>query len=134
MRGRFFLMKNKFLLDTHILLWWLEDDKKLKKDIKNLIVEERNQIFVSVVSFWEISIKNRKDKLPLKTNLKTIIKESKFNIVNITPDYVLAADSLSKIHKDPFDRMLIAQAKTEKLKLITADPKIWRYKISITKA
>jgi len=127
-------MRNRFILDTHVLLWWLEGSKRLKKDIKNLIADEQNQVFVSVVSFWEISIKNRKGKLSLKTNLKTIIKESKFEIVNITPDYVLAADSLSKIHKDPFDRMLVAQAKAEKLKLITSDPKIWRYKAPIVKA
>lgn len=127
-------MRNKYLIDTHILLWWLEDDKKLRKPIKDLISDDKNQIFASVISFWEISIKNRKGKMPLKTNLKTIIKETKFEILNINANYVLTLDSLPAIHSDPFDRLLVAQAKTEKIKLITADPKIWKYKVQVVKA
>ena len=127
-------MRNRYLLDTHILLWWLEDDKRLKKPIKDLISDEQNHIFASVINFWEISVKNRKDKLPLKSSLKIIIKETKFEILNVNADYVLALNSLPPTHGDPFDRLLIAQAKTEKLKLITTDSKIWRYKVPVVKA
>lgn len=126
-------MVSRYLLDTNILLWWLGNDKWLKRGIKEIISAEENQIFVSVISFWEISVKNRLGKLPLRTNLKTIIKESKFNILDITADHVLALNALPLYHKDPFDRMLIAQAKTEKLKLVTSDSKIWKYKIQILK-
>ncbi len=125
---------NKYLLDTQVLLWWLEDDGRLKRDITKLIIGEENQVFVSVISFWEISVKNRLGKLPLRTKLETIVNESKFTILSITTDYILALDALPLIHKDPFDRMLVAQAKVEKLKLITSDPKIWKYKVAVLKA
>lgn len=127
-------MRNKLLLDTHILLWWLENDNKLKKVVKDIISDEKNQIFVNVVNFWEISVKNRKGKLLLKSSLKTIIKESKFEILNINTNHILALDFLPRDHNDPFDRLLIAQAKAEKLKLVTADQKIWKYKVAVVKA
>lgn len=125
-----------YLLDTNIFLWWLGDDKRLKDSIKQIINSQDNKICVSVVSCVEISIKHRIGKLPLKTTIKEIFEISDLNIISIDLDHGLALDELPlhKTHKDPFDRMLVCQAKVEGLTLITHDPKIWKYKIKLIKA
>lgn len=126
----------KYLLDTNILLWWLNDDKKLKASARKIIQARENQILISVVNGIEISIKNRLGKLPLRTTLNKIFQASNFDILNIDVNHLLLFDRLPPHpkHKDPFDRILISQAKTENLTLITSDPKIWKYKISLLKA
>lgn len=117
------------LLDTHIFLWWLENDKRLKKSSRRVIEDPKNQIFASVANAWEISIKQKVGKLPLKTTIHECFKKSGFEIVPITLGHVLLLDTLPLHHKDPFDRILISQAKTENLVLITDDEKMAKYKI-----
>jgi|SRR3989344_3332600 len=122
----------RYLLDTNILLWWLEDDQKLKSSIRAEIQDQRNQIFISIVSGIEISIKNRSGKLPLKTTLHKIFEATDFIVMDINLEHLFELDKLAlhSNHKDPFDRMLIAQAVAENCTLITNDPKITKYKLS----
>lgn len=122
-----------YLLDTNIFLWWLDKDRKLKDAVQQIIKDPRNQIFVSVASGWEISIKNRAGKLPLKTTLKTCFEISGFEVLDMNLDHILKLDKLPLYHKDPFDRILIAQAQVEHLILITNDKKIWKYKVDLLK-
>lgn len=124
-------MKNKFLLDTHIFIWWLTGNKKLNDSIREIIADPQNQIMVSVATAWEMSIKHRKGKLFLKTTIKTSFAVSGFEALPITLDHVLRLDKLPPYHNDPFDRLLIAQAQEERYVLITDDPKIKKYKVSV---
>lgn len=119
----------RYLLDTHTFLWWLENDKRLNNVIRKVISNPRNVIYVSVVSGWEISIKQKNGKLPLKTTVKVCFEKSYFEVIPITLNHVLQLEKLPLHHRDPFDRILIAQAKEEKLILITTDEKIKRYNI-----
>ena len=88
------------------------------------------------MSTIEISIKAKSGKLPLKTSTKQIFEISGFEVLNINLNHIIEFDKLPihKDHKDPFDRILIAQAKVENLTLITSDPKIWKYKMSVLKS
>ncbi|MBI3290231.1 type II toxin-antitoxin system VapC family toxin [Candidatus Microgenomates bacterium] len=126
----------RYLLDTNILLWWLDDDRKLKPLVRNVIQDKKNQILISIISGIEISIKNKLGRLPLKTNVKRIFEKSGFDILSVNLDHILKFDKLPihKDHKDPFDRILIAQASEEKLTLITSDNKFQKYKLSLLKS
>jgi len=123
----------RYLVDTHIFVWWLNGDKRLEDPVVEIIKDPKNQIFVSVASGWEISIKHRKGKLPLKTTLKKCFELSSFEILNINLSHILQLDKLSLHHKDPFDRIIIAQSQVENLTLITSDQNIWKYKIDVLK-
>lgn len=127
------ISKMKLLLDTHIFLWVLEGNKKLKNEVEEIIKNPQNQIFVSVVSGIEISIKSKTKKLKLKTTLKRMFEISGFEILNVNFNHLLEMDKLFVYHKDPFDRILISQAKVENLTLITSDEKIWRYDLQFIK-
>lgn len=125
----------RYLLDTHIFLWSLNNDRRLKDPIKKILIDSGNIIYVSVSCAWELGIK-------LKTNpgfkLKTTIREaftiSGFEVLPISFEHALQVYKLPLYHKDPFDRILISQAKIEGLSLITSDKKIWKYKIPLIKA
>ncbi len=119
----------RYLLDTHILLWWLSEDKKLNKKIKDLITNPANYILVSTVSIWEIVIKKSLHKLEAPDNLKETLQENDFSILPITVDHVLYLEHLPVLHNDPFDRLLIAQNIVESATFITADKIIPKYKI-----
>ena len=119
-----------FLLDTHILIWWLADDRQLKKIARSLIVDRNNLIFVSAASTWEIMIKKSLGKLEAPDNLAEILDENHFKILPITLQHTLVIGQLPKHHHDPFDRMLLAQAKSESLTLITADEKLTCYDVA----
>jgi PIN domain nuclease of toxin-antitoxin system len=119
----------RYLLDTHIFLWWLTDDKKLQEKIKELIKNLNNQIFVSVASAWEVSIKRKIGKLTLQTTIQDCFEGSGFLILDITLDHILEQDLLPVHHQDPFDRILIAQSKAENLIFITDDIKIKQYSL-----
>lgn len=125
-----------YLLDTNIFLWSLNGDKKLKREIKRIIKDPQNKISVSIASAWEISIKNRAGKLPLKTTLSKCFEISGFKILDINLNHILEFDKLSlhNDHKDPFDRILISQARVEDLTFITSDEKIWKYNLPLLKA
>lgn len=121
----------RYLLDTHILLWWLADDNNLQEKTKELIKDPTNQIFVSVASAWEISIKRKLGKLTLKTTVQECFEGSGFLLLDILLAHVLELGSLPAHHQDPFDRILIAQSRAEKLTFITDDIKIKKYDLRL---
>lgn len=120
----------RYILDTNVFLWALNNHKRLKTSVKEIIVNPDNEIFVSVVAAWEISIKLKTNpSFKLRVSIKRAFELSGFEILDINLEHVLSMHKLPLYHKDPFDRILIAQAKVEDLVLITADRKIKRYKI-----
>ncbi len=121
------------LLDTHILIWALEDNPKLSDVAKREIINGKNVIFVSIASVWEISIKKTMGKLIAPDNLFQEIEQHRFTLLDINFDHAQLAGELPSIHKDPFDRMLVAQAKLEKLTLITVDSTIYKYDLKLLK-
>jgi len=121
----------KTLLDTHALLWWLADDPALSVEARTIISSTKNIIFVSSASIWEISIKKNLGKLIAPDDLEIAISDSGFQTLNIAPSHAHFAGSLPRHHEDPFDRMLIAQAKLEDLTLITHDKRFKNYEIPL---
>lgn len=119
-----------YLLDTHTLIWALENNPTLSKNARDAIITGENIIFVSPVSAWEISIKQATGKLKVPNNLYDEIKLHRFTELKINFDHAQLAGNLPDIHKDPFDRMLISQAIIEKLTLITRDKQIHQYEVN----
>lgn len=118
-----------YLIDTHILLWWLIDDPRLSKNVREILANSDNTIYVSVVSAWEISIKLQTNaNFTMSVSLDDCFsKDLGFKTLSVDLDHVLTLEKLEEIHKDPFDRMLISQAITEDLILISQDEKIQKY-------
>lgn len=121
------------LLDTHVLIWALENNPMLSSDARDAIVDGKNMVFVSAVSAWEISIKKAMGKLKAPDNLEEETRLHRFTQLNISFEHAQLAGELPDIHKDSFDRMLIAQAIIEKLTLITSDSRIAEYEVSLLK-
>lgn len=117
----------KYLLDTHEIIWWSDDNQKLKPEFKKIIANPNNTIFVSVASVWEIKIKLKIKKIKLKTNIEKIIKQNNFEILNINLEHVLEVEDLPNYHKDPFDRILIAQSFVEGCQLLTQNKIVRKY-------
>jgi PIN domain nuclease of toxin-antitoxin system len=116
----------RLLLDTHVLLWALHDPKRLGKKTRALI--ERSEVFVSVASLWEISIKAALGKL--KANPQDILDAlapTGFDILPVQAQHAVDVFSLAALHGDPFDRLLVAQAGTERLTLLTFDTALQAY-------
>lgn len=120
-----------YLLDTHAFIWWVENDKKLLHSWRNIISDSDNLIYVSVVSAWEMSIKLRTKKLKLKTSFGACFDHLEFDLIDITLLHIQELHKLPFHHKDPFDRMLIAQARVEGCTLITVDKKMYAYGVPI---
>jgi Uncharacterized protein conserved in bacteria len=120
------------LLDTHALLWFLNGDNELSEKSRKAIEEINNDKFISIVSLWEIAIKISLKKLEFKKGFKNIyhlIEKNGFNILHISFEHTLIVSSLEFIHRDPFDRLLVAQAIHEKMIIITKDSNITKYHV-----
>jgi PIN domain nuclease of toxin-antitoxin system len=117
----------RFLLDTHVLLWWLANDPNLSADIRDVIGNPINICFVSAVTIWEIAIKNSLGKLRQPDDLLTVLRDHRFQILDISAVHCLRVGSLPWHHKDPFDRLLISQALVEDFVLISVDEKFKLY-------
>lgn len=124
---------NAYLLDTQIFLWWMTNDQRLTSKIKKILSDPHRLIYLSVASVWEIIIKQQIGKLTLPHNLLLTIKNCGFDLLAIELEHALEIQNLPDYHKDPFDRLLIAQAISEKLTLITSDAKIWKYQLNVHK-
>lgn len=125
----------KYLCDTHIFLWWLNNDKRLKKTVRDILESPENIIYASVVSAWEIVIKLKTNpKFKLKTTVAECFQKAGFSVLDIELHHALRLEELKLIHHDPFDRMLIAQAQVEGATIITTDEKIGKYKVDLVKA
>ncbi len=117
----------KLLLDTHIYLWWLIDSPALPKQAHQMI-QDADQVFVSVVSFWEAGIKWRTGKLPVSPEVMAEgIKENGLMTLPVNLAHTLQLSQLPDHHHDPFDRMLVAQAMAEPMFLVTSDRALGAY-------
>ncbi len=113
---------NGYLLDTHILIWWLADAPQLSAKFRQLLEHEQDAVFwVSAASVWEIGIKQSVGKLSVSANLIEAIQNNNFQMLSITAQHATYAASLPLHHKDPFDRMLIAQATLEHIQMLSQD-------------
>jgi PIN domain nuclease of toxin-antitoxin system len=121
------------LLDTHIVLWWLADNPVLSDDIKDRLDHEPD-VYVSAATIWEVAIKQAIGKLSEPAGLPERIRDSGFASLPISFEHTITAGHLPLIHRDPFDRMLIAQAKCEDLTLVTRDPHCQKYEVAILPA
>jgi PIN domain nuclease of toxin-antitoxin system len=119
------------LLDTHILLWWLADDPKLPGAAAAAIREGETLVAVSAASAWEIAIKKAAGRLDAPDDLLDEIAANHFDTVAITATHALAAGALPPHHTDPFDRMLIAQARAEELTIVTIDERFSDYDVEL---
>lgn len=126
-------MTNRYLIDTHILLWAAEDNARLHK-VKDLLSDSANIILYSPLSICEIYIKTATGKLTLLDDFSPHLDDLDFTSLPFTLDHAEKLKTLPWHHKDPFDRMIIAQASYENFPLITADTAIHRYDIQIIKA
>jgi PIN domain nuclease of toxin-antitoxin system len=118
-------------LDTHVLLWWLDDNPALSETGRNAISNPDNLIVLSAVVIWEIRIKQALGKLEIAPNFYHAIKTQGFDLLSITSDHAYAVGDLPMHHRDPFDRMIIAQAKVEGLSVVTHDPVFKKYAVSV---
>lgn len=120
----------RFSLDTHVLLWWLENPKILSKEALTTIQDGNNTIYVSSAVVWEIIIKKSLGKIQVPEDLADVIKANKFLDLPVTSKHALALEKLPLIHRDPFDRIIIAQAQCEGVTLITRDPDMHKYPVT----
>lgn len=118
-----------YLLDTHAFLWWLADDPQLPQGVRKVIMEPKNDVLVSAATGWEISIKRAYGKLDAPADLMPILEDEGFIELPISFDHGQRAGQLPSIHRDPFDRMLVAQCQAQGLTLLTRDDTISRYPI-----
>jgi PIN domain nuclease of toxin-antitoxin system len=123
-----------YLIDTQTFLWALEENPRLSKKAKLLMVDPDNAIIVSIASLWEIALKVSIGKLELARPLHEIINnlpEADIAMLPIEPQHTLVVENLPFIHRDPFDRMIIAQAKSENFEIISSDGILGQYDVVI---
>jgi PIN domain nuclease of toxin-antitoxin system len=125
----------KALLDTHVFLWWINDDKRLSSFAPDVISDANNELFVSAATGWEIAIKAQIGRLELPGEAQHFVAEqlriNAFKPLPIGMNHALHVSTLPDLHRDPFDRMLIAQAQMENMPILSVDPNIRKYQIEI---
>jgi PIN domain nuclease of toxin-antitoxin system len=117
----------KLLLDTHVLLWWLADSRELRPADKRLIAAPQNLVYVSAASVWEVEIKRALGKIEVPVDWADRLSDEGFRLLSVTCQHALHVTKLPPIHRDPFDRMLVAQAQVEGLVLLTYDTIVKQY-------
>jgi len=126
---------NDYLLDTHAILWFFNgDNKSLSDRAKNIIENPQDIKYISMASVWEVSIKISIGKLEFPENTKGFIYQIKkhgFVLLPISEDYIIESEQLPLIHRDPFDRLLVATAISEQMNFISADKNISQYNVSL---
>jgi len=121
----------RFLIDSHVMLWWLENDRKLSKIHKRIISEPTNEIMVSIASLFELHIKANLKKIELANNLEEQLEVEKFTIFHISFSHLNALKQLPLHHRDPFDRMIISQAIADKIPVISYDEWFKAYDVEL---
>lgn len=123
----------KLLLDTHALIWWLAEDDHLSSAAKEAIAAGQNEVFASACSGYEIAYKHQRGRLPtpLPFPFATLIRRARFSALPISAEHAEAAGNLPGPHRDPWDRILIAQADAEGLTVVTIDGVFRRYGVSV---
>lgn len=125
----------KALVDTHVFLWAITGDPRLSKRHRALWLDESSELFLSFASVWEMLIKAGLGKLPLPTPHSSYIfkqmESNRLTYLGIRPAHFTELESLPPLHRDPFDRMLVAQARAERMPVATVDPLLRRYGVKI---
>ena len=124
----------RFILDTHILIWFLEGNRSLSSSRRQIISQSKNDVFVSIASLWEMAIKISLSKLTLSQSLDDVIKQiaaEDIEILPITAEHTLQVSILPFHHRDPFDRIIIVQSRVENLPLMTNDNDFGGYGIKL---
>jgi len=128
----------RLLLDTHIFIWWADAPEKLSAKTLKFMLDPDNDLVLSVASLWEMQIKVQLGKLKLRRNLSELVQIQQevngIQLISISPAHVFMLDELPLIHKDPFDRMIIAQAIIEDLLLVSDDKIFTQYNVNLLRA
>jgi len=123
----------KLLLDTHTALWWVNEHERLSPKVKNMLLNDANELYISITSLWEIAIKSSIGKVRDLNGgvsaFNAILKRMPVSILPIMQRYIEIVETLSFIHRDPFDRLLVATAKAEDMVIVTADENIHKYDV-----
>jgi PIN domain nuclease of toxin-antitoxin system len=124
----------RVLLDTHAFLWWVTDDERLTPAARETIGASDNQVHVSAASVWEIVTKSRLGRLPIPRPIDAFVaaqlEENAFQPLSITFRHAFGLETLPELHRDPFDRMLVAQALVEEMPLVSGDQAVQAYPVS----
>ena len=119
------------ILDTHTLLWWLNDDATLSGEARTSIGDGSNVVFVSAVSIWEIRIKQQLGKLDVPGEIFETLINGPYDLLDINAEHAFHVGSLPLFHRDPFDRILISQARIERLTMVSRDTVFQRYEVPL---
>jgi PIN domain nuclease of toxin-antitoxin system len=119
-----------YLLDTHVILWWLTDDPALGGATATLL-DDAPDVFISTINVWEVAVKHALGKLDGPDDLAEQVRDSGFREVTVTSQHAITAARLPPIHRDPFDRILVAQARRHGLTLVTHDSMIQKYDVPV---
>ena len=124
----------KLLLDSHAFLWWLGDDNQLGPGARRAIENVDSLVYVSAATAWEIALKRANSKLEAPGDIREWIEQSAFSDLPVEVEHAVASAELPWHHKDPFDRLLVAQARIEDMTLVTRDDEVRQYEVSILDA
>jgi PIN domain nuclease of toxin-antitoxin system len=124
----------RLLLDTHVVIWWLERSARLRSEVGSAINDPANEVYVSAVCAIEMSLKRAQGRLRTPDDLELQMERSAFTALPVTVAHGVALGSLPPLHGDPFDRLLVVQARAEGLTLVTADRAMSRYDVPILAA
>jgi PIN domain nuclease of toxin-antitoxin system len=124
----------KYLLDTHVILWWISEPEQISSKARKIISDKNIKVLISSVSIWEMSIKKSLGRLSFPSNLIQVLESEGFEMLPMNGIEAISIAELPLIHQDPFDRMLVMQAKINDLVLITRDAKIIKYPVVTIKA
>jgi len=123
----------RLLLDTHVFLWWNESSPRLSRRARQLLADPGNSLYLSVVSAWEMALKVQSGKLglpaPVSVYIPARLKHYGIEDLAVTLDHVLASSFLPSHHRDPFDRILVAQGQVERLTIVTHDAEVQKYAV-----
>lgn len=120
---------NGLLVDTHVLLWWLGEPDRLPKRVADRIADAGSTVLVSAASLWEMAIKKSIGRLDMPANLFDVLEQEHIAVLEVNGRHALAVADLPRLHDDPFDRMLVAQARLESLILVTSDRRLAQYEV-----
>jgi len=121
----------RLLIDTHTFIWWMDASSALSAVARAAIADPVNEVLISIASVWELTIKVSSGKLNFPADPETVIRGEGFTVLAISFAHVRQNGALPFLHKDPFDRMLVAQAMVEAVPLVTADRQLSRYSVPI---
>lgn len=123
-----------YLIDTHVFLWLLTDPGKVSARATAAVTDGRATVWLSTAAAWEMVIKSGKGRLTMPEALPVVMSRKRFDALPVRLDHVLAVAELESHHADPFDRLMIAQARIENLTFITRDPEILKYDVRTLEA